>query len=759
MRNKWAVKLVLFFSITAFMLAGAPVYGEVRHTSIPDVVITQPSGNFEGYFPDITKAANGDLLVVHYWATQHVGDNGSIVMKRSTDGGLTWSSAQTIVDTSYDDRDASIMKLADGTLLLSWFTYTPGIGAVDVRVKRSSDNGATWTNEVIVGTGLAWSAVSAKIIELSNGDLLIPLYGRVAGVPRDRATVVRSTDKGLTWPSSSEVTLAASGTIGMNEEGIAELENGHIKALVRSAGGDLSGYEVHSFDYGASWGAPQKLDAKIHAPELFRIPGTDKVFQAWSEVGSPYGRAVTVRMGYLNAPWSSGHSEFLYTHTGAGDMGYSGTVLLSATDLLTVYYDASKRIIGGTFSNIVDWEKDFGPKLDLKAMYNAGSLTVATDMTWTSPTYPDVGVASVFDGSTDYWHSAFKNTEAPASYIIDLKSDYSVSKLGVALKPGYTESADIYFSNDGINWGSPAQSYSNANTTEVDYKLFGQNMPVRYIKVQVTASSGWAGLNEIELYGHRVPDAPLMSAQPLSPTNGSVTLSIAYPEHADQRKYSIDNGPLTDYSGPIIMTSNGKVEAYSISDAGISSAAATFTISNIDRLAPEVSLLSNGTEMGDSAAFLENDVLAITVAASDAQSGIESVAITWDGAPYEQGTQLDLRGKPGAHTVSAAVYDAAGNRTERTAIVLVQTDVNTMKALLAAYAASGELQNPLGTQLQNSLDQVVHHLSKGRLAQAAHHMDNFLKHIRNGPRQDEISESAQAALIADAQYLIQGWTP
>lgn len=252
---------------------GGTAFAEVRHTSISDVVIAGASGGDKPYFPDIVKADNGDLLVVYYWSGSHVGGNGKIAMKRSTDDGATWGAAVTVVDTVYDDRDPSIAVLSDGTLLLSWFTYNAG--PVDVRVIRSGDSGTTWSSPVTVGTNMAWAATSSKIIELSDGDLLIPLYGPGSG--NQKATVVRSTDQGVTWPSSSEKVMGFVSGSHLVEQAIAELDSGHIKGLIRSSSSDNLAYEVHSYDYGATWDTPAKLDTKMHAPELFRIPGTDKV--------------------------------------------------------------------------------------------------------------------------------------------------------------------------------------------------------------------------------------------------------------------------------------------------------------------------------------------------------------------------------------------------------------------------------------------------------------------------------------------------
>ena len=43
-------------------------------------------------------------------------------MVRSIDGGKTWSQPETINNTPLDDRDAGILVLKDGTILVTWFT-------------------------------------------------------------------------------------------------------------------------------------------------------------------------------------------------------------------------------------------------------------------------------------------------------------------------------------------------------------------------------------------------------------------------------------------------------------------------------------------------------------------------------------------------------------------------------------------------------------------------------------------------------------
>ncbi|GAA3413075.1 exo-alpha-sialidase [Paenibacillus hodogayensis] len=492
-----AVSLWLF---VVLLTPAGTALAEVRHTNLSDVTVAGASGSLQPYFPDIVKAGNGDLLVVYYWSDSHVGGNGKIMMKRSTDGGATWGAAQTVIDTTYDDRDPSIAALADGTLLVSWFTYNGG--PIDVRVIRSTDNGATWGSTVTVGTNMPWAATSSKIIELSNGDLLIPLYGPGSG--NQQATVVRSTDQGATWPSSSETVMGYSYGSHLVEQAIAELENGHIRGLIRASSADNLAYEANSYDYGVSWDPPVKLDVKMHAPELFRIPGDDRIFQAWSEYQHPIGgRPVVVRMGHLGEAWNASQSRLLYSNKQTSDMGYSSTVLLEDDVLFTVYYDSQKQTIGGTYSKIGDFEGDFGVKMDLAGMVRSSAITVTTDMQYTDPNNPATGPQGALDGNIAYGSSAFKNAAAtagsPSTYKIDLQGSHTIRALGVLLKVGYAETADVKVSPDGIHWET-VQTYANANMSHVDYKYFDSGIPIRYVQVTVTASSGWAGLNEIQLF-------------------------------------------------------------------------------------------------------------------------------------------------------------------------------------------------------------------------------------------------------------------
>lgn len=504
------------------VLTAVPVGAKVDHTTwvapetvaVPSQPCDQPgrwSGTCRGYFPDLARKSDGTLLLAYYWSDQHVGSFGQIRMRTSSDDGATWSAPRIIADDPANDlRDPSLTVLRSGRILLSYFRYTNGLQTF---VRHSDDGGATFVDPTPVSPqAMPQVATTAKIAELSNGDLLIPVYGRQSGATHFSAALVRSTDGGLTWTGGEKV-VATGVDFDFTEPAVAELEPGHVRVLLRTTNGDL-GYQTDSYDdaYLSDWTAPWSLGVPMHAPEFFRVPGTNKVPYIWSQPG-PSSRAVVVRMRYLDQLFDQTQTEVLYDDTTtwgggwAGDMGYSSTVLLDDQRLRTALYDAKRGVVLVVPSRLADWEGAYDEKLDLAGEYAAGTIEVDTDMTWSDPDYPTAGVAAAFDGSTAYFNSAAKPEPGAAYYTIDLATPREIGKVSICLKPRngdaeYAESATVSVSADGEHWQRIA-TYVDARTNELDSVLLGRNLTVRFVRVEVSEADGWAVLNEIQLFRYR----------------------------------------------------------------------------------------------------------------------------------------------------------------------------------------------------------------------------------------------------------------
>lgn len=118
--------------------------------------------------PAIVALKNGTLLAFAEGRVNNAGDFGdiNIVLKRSTDGGKTWTSLQTIVD--YDQQQAGnpapVVDLTDpmypqGRVFLFYNTgnnhegeVRKGKGLREVWYKTSTDGGITWSEAVNITT-------------------------------------------------------------------------------------------------------------------------------------------------------------------------------------------------------------------------------------------------------------------------------------------------------------------------------------------------------------------------------------------------------------------------------------------------------------------------------------------------------------------------------------------------------------------------------------------------------------------------------
>ena len=328
----------------------------------PDVVVAARTAARNTYFPTIASVKNGDLVVVYYDSPDHVAPNGRIAMVRSSDQGRTWSPPSIVVEGPNDERDPSIVETARGTWLVSYFeTDVNKLPASQgVFVIRSTDQGRTWSAPAKVGTTLAGPATSAKIVQLDNAELLIPLYGG-RGAGDLAATVVRSGDDGVTWPAAGEATLAEAHGRSFVEPALGYLGDGRLLAMIRSEGSERAAFETTSSDGGRTWAAASKTTAVAEASDLLPIAdgGKQLLVHTWGDLSGRFGDSRPTVMQVIrfrefpDARWT-GEPRLLHQGHCWTDEGYPSSVRLRDGRVFTVYYDACAGYIGGTFSTIED---------------------------------------------------------------------------------------------------------------------------------------------------------------------------------------------------------------------------------------------------------------------------------------------------------------------------------------------------------------------------------------------------------------------
>ncbi|WP_121356652.1 sialidase family protein [Flavisolibacter nicotianae] len=151
--KKISVTLVLFFHLIVCFCQG----------KIP-VFVSGREGHKSYRIPAIVGLTNDDLLAFCEGRVNGAGDFGdiNIVMKRSSDGGKTWTALQTIVDADslQAGNPAPVVDLTDpaypsGRIFLFYNTgnnhegeVRKGAGLREAWYKISTDNGHTWSEAV-----------------------------------------------------------------------------------------------------------------------------------------------------------------------------------------------------------------------------------------------------------------------------------------------------------------------------------------------------------------------------------------------------------------------------------------------------------------------------------------------------------------------------------------------------------------------------------------------------------------------------------
>ena len=339
-------------------------------------IIYRSEGSLFNYvgWPTVAKDENGVIYVVASGhRLGHVCPFGKNYMFKSYDNAKTWEGPIVINDTPYDDRDAGLLPLGDGKMILSWF-----INDIDVytsryeRITKYADEAVVplwkagvelWEsvpeNERLCGSflkitedgGKTWSQPIVVPItsphgptKLKNGKLL---YLGTEFENKQRATntdtvssivAYESEDEGLTWKKLGNVPLVKNNPeIFMCEPYQIELNDGSILGLIRvhedADSHKFCTYQSISKDDGVTWTEPVFI-GEGSPPHVFRHSSGALVL-TYTIRSKDFGQRA--RVSYDEGKtWSD--EIVLCTNAVNWDSGYCSSVELDDGSIYTVYY-------------------------------------------------------------------------------------------------------------------------------------------------------------------------------------------------------------------------------------------------------------------------------------------------------------------------------------------------------------------------------------------------------------------------------------
>ncbi|GGO88995.1 hypothetical protein GCM10011348_45710 [Marinobacterium nitratireducens] len=238
-----------------------------RNAWFGDSVVVQhdTSGLDHNDFPGLGLASNSTLILGYSKNTSHPSQDGELVVRSSSDAGETWSAESVLWDYSTDGGGTDLWftprftTLGDNRVLMAVGLRVNQSPVVDgIGYFESNDNGATWTGPTqITGTVFTdWAAEGGGVLELANGDLLYPYYGKDTGDAANRrsSAVMRSTDGGSTWTHLAMVADGPADARDYVEPGLFQRNNGDVVAMIRDNLNESCRIAV-STDNGATWGS------------------------------------------------------------------------------------------------------------------------------------------------------------------------------------------------------------------------------------------------------------------------------------------------------------------------------------------------------------------------------------------------------------------------------------------------------------------------------------------------------------------------
>jgi hypothetical protein len=310
------------------------------------VVVDREPGQYLGH-PTTVLLEDGRTIIAVY-PKGH--GRGAIVMKRSTDGGRTWSARLPTPPNWETSLEVPTMyRVVDATGKKRLIIFS---GLYPIRLAVSDDDGATWSGLAPIGNFGGIVAMASLVPLRTGAGHYMALFHddgrfiaeRAANGPRV-FTVYKSisTDGGLTWGPPEVV--ASHAVAHLCEPGALRSPDGkQIAVLLRENSRKLNAFVIFSNDEGRTWTAPRELPGALtgdrhvakYAPDgrlfiTFRDMALESATKgdwvAW--VGS-YDDIVNGREGQYRVR--------LMDNKDAWDCAYSGLELLPDGTFVTTTY-------------------------------------------------------------------------------------------------------------------------------------------------------------------------------------------------------------------------------------------------------------------------------------------------------------------------------------------------------------------------------------------------------------------------------------
>ena len=235
---------------------------DLAHETHRQVIVDKEAGQYLGHPTTVLLEDNKTMMIVY--PKGH--GRGAIVMKRSTDGGLTWSERLPTPDNWSTSLEVpTIYRVVDrqGVKRLIMFS-----GLYPIRMAVSEDDGEAWSPLEPIGD-FGGIVAMADLIRLKDGRHMTFFHddGRYLRDKGEREEIMNvyktiSDDGGLTWTEPEIVTYHPAAHLC--EPGLVRSPDGtQLATLLRENSRQFNSFVTFSDDEGATWAEPRELPAAL----------------------------------------------------------------------------------------------------------------------------------------------------------------------------------------------------------------------------------------------------------------------------------------------------------------------------------------------------------------------------------------------------------------------------------------------------------------------------------------------------------------
>jgi hypothetical protein len=263
-----ALAIVAALLVVTAVAAAAPPRGysipliDLADQAQRQTIVDREKGQYLGH-PTTVLLEDGKTIICVY-PKGH--GRGAIVMKRSPDGGRTWSERLPVPESWATSKETpTIHRVVDGDGVKRLIVFS---GLHPTRLAVSEDDGATWSELEPVGE---WGGIVVMgcVERLANGDYLAMFHddGRFIRPGGKRTDVMQlfktfSRDGGLTW--SDPELIYENDAIHLCEPGLVRSPDGaRLAVLLRENRRRRNSHLIVSDDEGRTWSAPRELPGAL----------------------------------------------------------------------------------------------------------------------------------------------------------------------------------------------------------------------------------------------------------------------------------------------------------------------------------------------------------------------------------------------------------------------------------------------------------------------------------------------------------------